>query len=124
MYSKTVFKLLLTLATILPNVLASEVYLNEWSVHIPGGKKAADQFAKENGFVNFGEIIPGSDEFHMKYPRRSKRSAEQDDSIQTQILKHFNVSSAEQLVEKKRYKRDLAHPVRYWRELILLIDCL
>jgi hypothetical protein len=118
MYYKKVFNLLLTLVTILENVTSSELYLNEWSVHIPGGRGAADQFAKENGFVNLGEIIPGSGEFHLKYPRRSKRSAEQDESIQKRILKHFNVSSAEQLVEKKRYKRDLVYPVRYHRYLL------
>ena len=57
-------------------IKANELYLNEWSIHVPGGKSAADRFASDNGFVNLGEIIPGSNEYHMKHPRRSKRSVE------------------------------------------------
>jgi hypothetical protein len=54
-----------------------KLFLNEWSLKIVGGKEAADHFALENGFVNLGEIIPGSNLYHMKYPRRSKRSLSQ-----------------------------------------------
>jgi hypothetical protein len=114
---------ILTLVTIVVSVTTSsttnnELYLNEWSIHVPGGKLAADKFAQENGFVNLGEIIPGSDEYHMRYPRRSKRSVDQDHHIQKRILEHPDVSMAEQLVEKKRVKRDLVYPTRYITNLV------
>ena len=85
---------------------AAELYQNEWSMKIAGGKSAADQFALENGFVNFGEIIPGSDLYHMKYPRRSKRSLRRDSTFLKKILDHREIVSAEQLVEKIRVKRE------------------
>jgi hypothetical protein len=75
-----VFVLLVTMSS------ASELYLNEWSVHIPAGQTAADKFARDNGLVNLGEILPGSNEFHMKHPRRSKRSTDQDHHVQKRIL--------------------------------------
>ena len=58
-------------------ISASEEYLNEWTVHIPKGRVAAQNFAQEHGFVLLGEVIPDSNHFHMKYPKlRSKRSTE------------------------------------------------
>lgn len=60
MYQQTLLiKVLISLVIlVLPVVLAStNLYLNEWSVKISGGKKAADSFALANGFVNLGEIF-------------------------------------------------------------------
>ena len=85
MYFQTVFLVLVVVSE------ANELYLNEWSVHIPAGKEAADRFAAENGLVNLGEIIPGSNEFHMKHPTRSKRSVEQDHRISSRIMDHHEV---------------------------------
>ena len=101
----------LGLAFAVRQTLAVEVFLNEWSVQISGGKLAADQFARENGFVNFGEIIPGSGLYHMKYPRRSKRSVSRDSTFLKRILDHREIVSAEQLVEKVRVKREEEHEV-------------
>lgn len=106
MYFYTVFLVLVTVSQ------ANELYLNEWSVHIPAGKEAADRFAADNGLVNLGEIIPGSNEFHMKHPKRSKRSVEQDHRINQRITDHHEVRAAEQLVEKVRVKRDLDYQHR------------
>ena len=118
MYLKTVFVILVTIS----KVLSDDLYLNEWSIRVIGGKSAADKFARENGFVNFGEIIPGSDEYHMKNPRRSKRSVDQDHDIKKRILGHRDVASAEQLVEKKRFKRDLEYSTRFDLEYCLRIS--
>jgi len=90
---------------------AVELFQNEWSMQISGGKSAADQFARENGFVNFGEIIPGSNLYHMKFPRRSKRSLNKDTTFLKRILDHREVVTAEQLVEKVRVKREEDHDV-------------
>ena len=123
MHFNATFKVfILTLVTIVTTTTTttstnSELYLNEWSIHVPGGKVSADKFAQENGFVNLGEIIPGSDEYHMRYPRRSKRSLDQDHHIQKRIIEHPDVSRAEQLVEKNRYKRDLSYPSRYINQI-------
>ena len=83
-----------------------DLFLNEWTMKIAGGKTAADTFAIENGFVNLGEIISGSDLYHMKYPRRSKRALTEDGFIMNKIMNHSEVIFAQQLVEKIRVKRD------------------
>jgi len=58
MYQQTLLILVqisLVIITV-PVVLAStNLYLNEWSVKISGGKKSANSFALANGFVNLGK---------------------------------------------------------------------
>ena len=109
---KTVLTLCLYLAIAVPVICGTKMYLNEWSVKIPGGKIAVDKFALENGFVNLGEIISGSEVYHLRYPRRAKRSLSQDKMILGRLLNHKDVLNAEQLVEKIRVKRDLNFPSR------------
>jgi hypothetical protein len=48
----------------------------------------------------------------MRYPRRAKRSLNQDELFLKKILNRKEVVSAEQLVEKIRVKRDATHPAR------------
>ena len=109
---KTISTLFLCLAIAVPAISSAKMYMNEWSVKIPGGKIAADKFALENGFVNLGEIIPDSAVYHLRYPRRAKRSLSQDKMILSRLLNHKDVLNAEQLVEKIRVKRDVHLPSR------------
>ena len=44
----------------------AKLFLNEWTVHIPKGIQAANEFAQENGLINKGEIIPNTGYFHME----------------------------------------------------------
>jgi hypothetical protein len=48
----------------------------------------------------------------MRYPRRAKRSLNQDELVLKKILNRKEVVSAVQLVEKIRVKRDATHPAR------------
>ena len=85
----------------------SDVYLNEWTVHIPKGVDTANKFAHDHGLINLGEIIPDSAHFHMKIPSmRAKRSIEPSHYIHKKITDHPHVEQAEQLVAKVRKKRD------------------
>lgn len=104
MFSKTLIVFLI--ASQFCSHVCDSVFLNEWSVKIEGGQEAADLFALQNGFINFGEIIPGSGEFHMKYPRRPKRSENRDKLVESKLMGNILVASAEQLVEHIRVKRD------------------
>ena len=108
----TIAILCLCLVTVAPIISGAKMYLNEWSVKIPGGKAVADKFALDNGFVNLGEIVSGSSVYHLRYPRRSKRSLSQDNVILNRILNDKGVLEAEQLVEKIRVKRDSILPSR------------
>ena len=86
---------------------SENIYLNEWTVHIPKGIDYANEFAQDHGLINLGEIIPDSDHFHMKMPSmRAKRSIEPSHHIHKKISEHPHVEQAEQLVAKVRNKRD------------------
>ena len=100
-----------SLNSILINTAAAvdteNVYLNEWTVHIPKGIDSANEFAQDHGLINLGEIIPDSAHFHMKMPSmRAKSSIKPSHHIQKKIADHPNVEQAEQLVAKVRNKRD------------------
>ena len=85
-----------------------EEYLNEWTVHIPKGLAAAQNFAQEHGFVVLGEVIPDSNHFHMKYPKlRSKRSIQPSHHVTKSILESSDdVFELEQQTVKSRVKRN------------------
>lgn len=71
-----------------------------------GGLLAANDFADQHGLLNFGEVIPGSDIYHMKAPHRKKRSLLADHKVYKKLVDHESVDWAEQLTSKKRVKRD------------------
>ena len=75
-----------------------------------GGIEAADRFAVEHGLLNFGEIIPGSDIYHMKAPHRKRRSLKTDHKVYEKLVDHESVDWAEQLMSKSRVKRDFLEP--------------
>lgn len=116
-----IFVLSLTLTVI----SAREEYLNEWTVHIPKGPEAAQNFAQEHGFVILGEVIPDSNHFHMRYPKlRSKRSTEPSHHVTKSILESTieDVFEVEQQTVKSRVKRndiiyDLEFNDPYWSKM-------
>jgi len=116
-----IFVLSLTLTVI----SAREEYLNEWTVHIPKGLGAAQNFAQEHGFVILGEVIPDSNHFHMRYPKlRSKRSTEPSHHVTKSILESTieDVFEVEQQTVKSRVKRndiiyDLEFNDPYWSKM-------
>jgi len=82
--------------------------------------------AAEQGYLNLGEIVPGSGEYHMKQPRRKMRSLSRDRvkgpfSLSFESFKPHNfyqstmakltslpeVQTAEQLALTRRFKRGL-----------------
>jgi len=89
-------------------ISAREEYLNEWTVHIPKGPAAAQNFAQEHGFIVLGEVIPASNHFHMKYPKlRSKRSIQPSHHVTKAILESSkDVFEVEQQTVKSRVKRN------------------
>ena len=112
-----------SLNSILINTAAAvdteNVYLNEWTVHIPKGIDSANEFAQDHGLINLGEIIPDSAHFHMKMPSmRAKSSIKPSHHIQKKIADHPNVEQAEQLVAKVRNKRDNSFSSNpYWDKM-------
>ena len=95
-----------------------EEFLNEWAVHIPRGHEAADLFAKEHGFINLGEVIPDSQHYHMKYPkRRLKRSLRSAKEVSEKMLKHPEVHEVHQQVSKVRVKRTNRPNDPYWDKM-------
>ena len=74
----------------------NNVFLNEWTVHVPKGVDAANELAQDHGLINLGEIIPDSAHFHMKMPSmRAKRSLQPSHHHHQKIADHPNVEQAE-----------------------------
>lgn len=118
-------KLQLILAPVILALLCrGEQYLNEWTLHIPKGHEAAQQVADAHGFHNLGEVIPGSNHFHMKYQAsRSKRSVRKFPShhVTKSVLEHPDVAEAAQQVSIARVKRDIHSNIQlndpYWDKM-------
>ena len=43
-----------------------------WVVSVPEGRDEADRIAEDHGLKNAGEVLPGSNLFHMKIHENSK----------------------------------------------------
>jgi len=88
----------------------------EWVVHVPKGLAAAELMAQQNGLHVLGEVIPDSNEYHMRAMAngsshsRNKRSSRRNEfyphHIQKKILSHSDVRWAERQESKVRTKRD------------------
>ena len=107
------------LVLILLTRLVRTQYLNEWSVHLPRGRAAADAFALEHGLINLGEVIPDSNLYHFKYPRRSRRSIVPSEDVTIKLKSHPEVGEVEQQVAKVRNKRDVEFEMNdpYWDKM-------
>ena len=92
-------------------------YLNEWTIHVPGGLQTASKFAAEHGLVILGEVIPDSNTYHFKHPRRAKRSILPAENLTRKFRDHPEVGlEVEQQVALVRNKRnELNDP--YWDKM-------
>ena len=95
------------------------------------GRDAAEKFASEHGLHILGEVIDGSNDFHVRHSSRkvrsskrsnfvrnwskkgqklsrrlAKRSVQEPHQIEKRILSHSDVSWAERQTVKPRAKRD------------------
>lgn len=80
-------------------------YTNTWAVHIPGGEKAADEVAKQHGFINHGRIF--ADYYNFQHRGVVKRSLTAHRFRHILFERDTRVRWTEQQVAKRRKKRDI-----------------
>ena len=79
---------------------------NQFALFIPSGPKNAEILASKHGFVNLGQIGSLDNYYLFEHPRLQKRSAQSSQNHTIQLLLEPEVKWAEQMVEKRRVKRD------------------
>ena len=91
--------LIITVVSAVP-LPEAKLFLNEWTVHIPKGIEAANEFAQEKGLINLGEIIPNTGYFHMETPLIPEKHHEPSNHIQEKLMEHPHIIMVEQHVVK------------------------
>lgn len=102
---------ILLLKTALACVTAAQFYHNQFALFIPSGQSRADQLAAKHGFLNLGQIGSLANYYLFEHPRLHRRSAYASANHTSMLLLEPEVKWAEQMVEKKRYKRDEERPL-------------
>merc|ERR1712001_358542 len=85
---------------------ATSTYHNQFALYIPEGKVTAEKLAMKHGFVDLGEIGSLENYFLFEHPRLQRRSTEESSDHTLMLLSEPEVKWAEQMVEKRRVKRD------------------
>ncbi|XP_076044014.1 furin-like protease 2 [Oratosquilla oratoria] len=84
----------------------SQMYHNQFAVHIKGGTSAADVVANKHGFTNLGQIGSLDDMYLFEHQHVHKRSADPSPHHHQKLHSDPQVLWVEQQVEKRRVKRD------------------
>ncbi|KAM4733470.1 furin (paired basic amino acid cleaving enzyme) b isoform 2-T4 [Anableps anableps] len=84
---------------------AAEIFTNTWAVQIKGGPGEADRIARENGFINHGNVF--GDYYHFRHHAVEKRALSGHKGMHIRLQKEPQVLWAEQQVVKRRKKRDI-----------------
>jgi proprotein convertase subtilisin/kexin type 5 len=98
---------LLLLAVFSAAAIASQrLYNNQFALFIPNGEATADELAVKHGFRNLGQIGSLDNYFLFEHPRLHRRSTDHSQPHTLMLLAEPDVKWAEQMVEKRRFKRD------------------
>ncbi|XP_063312644.1 proprotein convertase subtilisin/kexin type 4 [Pelobates fuscus] len=86
---------------------AGEIYMNHWAVHVPGGPQEADRIATKYGFINLGQVVQGSDYYHLQHRGIQRKSISPHWGSHIQLKKEPKVPWFEQQTLKRRDKRQI-----------------
>ncbi|XP_053556000.1 proprotein convertase subtilisin/kexin type 4 [Bombina bombina] len=92
----------------IPWTLALNIYTNSWAVQVPGGPDEAERIARKLGFISMGQIIPGSDFYHMQHRGLQKRSLRPHWGRHVRLKKEIKVHWFEQQTLKNRHRRHIS----------------
>ena len=84
----------------------SKVFHNQFAVYIPRGERTANELAAKHGFTNLGQVGSLDNYFLFEHARLQKRSASPSDLHELLLKREPDVVWWEQMIEKKRVKRD------------------
>ena len=96
----------IVLISVSGQVASTATYHNQFALFIPSGPSMADNLASKHGFINMGQIGTLENYYLFEHPRLKRRSAEESLDHTSLLLSEPEVKWAEQMVEKKRFKRD------------------
>ena len=96
----------IVLISVSGQVASTATYHNQFALFIPSGPSMADNLASKHGFINIGQIGTLDNYYLFEHPRLKRRSAEESLDHTSLLLSEPEVKWAEQMVEKKRFKRD------------------
>ncbi|XP_072260939.1 proprotein convertase subtilisin/kexin type 4 isoform X2 [Pyxicephalus adspersus] len=90
-----------------PGLLTLRVYTNSWAVQVDGGPEEAERIAKKFGFINLGQVILGSDLYHLQHRGVHRKSFTPHRGRLIRLKKEAKVQWHEQQTLKKRTKRNI-----------------
>ncbi|XP_068090114.1 proprotein convertase subtilisin/kexin type 4 isoform X2 [Hyperolius riggenbachi] len=91
----------------MPCLLAVRVYTNSWAVQVPEGPQEAEAIARKFDFINLGQVILGSDFYHMQHRGMQRKSHRLHRGKHIRLKKQPKVHWFEQQILKKRTKRHI-----------------
>ncbi|KAM9329544.1 proprotein convertase subtilisin/kexin type 4 [Gastrophryne carolinensis] len=97
----------LLLCLTLPCALTLRVYTNSWAVQVHGGPEEAERIASKFGFISLGQVIVGSDFYHLQHRGLQRKSFNPHWGRHIRLKKEPKVRWFEQQTLKKRTKRHL-----------------
>ncbi|XP_053326308.1 proprotein convertase subtilisin/kexin type 4-like [Spea bombifrons] len=97
--------LVLIVAVRIHALFALELYTNSWAVRIPDGSAEAERIARKFGFINLGEVVLGSDFYHLVHRSIQRKSFSPHWGRHVQLKKEPKISWFEQQTLKRRKKR-------------------
>ncbi|XP_053311821.1 proprotein convertase subtilisin/kexin type 4-like [Spea bombifrons] len=86
-------------------IFSLEIYTNSWAVHIPDGSVEAERIAQKFGFINLGQVVLGSDFYHLSHRGIQRKSFSPHWGRNIQLKKEPKVSWFKQQTLKRREKR-------------------
>ncbi|XP_053308751.1 proprotein convertase subtilisin/kexin type 4-like [Spea bombifrons] len=97
---------LVFVVTVLIHVIFTlEIYTNSWAVHIPDGSVEAERIAQKFGFINLGQVVLGSDFYHLSHRGVQRKSFSPHWGRNIQLKKEPKVSWFEQQTLRRMEKR-------------------
>ncbi|XP_053308752.1 proprotein convertase subtilisin/kexin type 4-like [Spea bombifrons] len=97
---------LVFVVTVLIHVIFTlEIYTNSWAVHIPDGSVEAERIAQKFGFINLGQVVLGSDVYHLSHRGVQRKSFSPHWGRNIQLKKEPKVSWFEQQTLRRMEKR-------------------
>ncbi|XP_018419945.1 PREDICTED: proprotein convertase subtilisin/kexin type 4 [Nanorana parkeri] len=91
-------------------LLALRVYTNSWAVQVDGGPEEVEKIAGKLGFISLGQVILGSDLYHLQHRGVLRKSLTPHRSRHIRLKKEPKVQWLEQQTLKKRTKRHSVVP--------------
>ncbi|XP_055287089.1 proprotein convertase subtilisin/kexin type 4 isoform X2 [Moschus berezovskii] len=90
------------------------IYVSSWAVRVSQGYQEVDRLARKFGFVNFGQIFPDGQYFHLRHRGVVQQSLTPHWGHRLRLKKDPKVQWFQQQTVQRRVKRSLVVPTDPW----------